>query len=137
MADVQPERRRRSRFGPEPLPASALRTHCVSVRLAPDELARLDTERGPYRRGEWLRMAWQRALPPAPPPELNRQAWVEASRIAANLNQLVLALRNAGHDKAAGLADLAYHELAAFRAALVGAAQASAFAAADDEEGDE
>lgn len=81
-------RRRRSRYGPAPLPADALRTHCVSVRLAPAELAELDSQRGPYRRGEWLRLAWQRALPPAPPPELNRRAWAELARAAANLNQL-------------------------------------------------
>ncbi len=124
-------RRRRSRYGPAPLPADALRTHCVSVRLAPAELAELDRQRGPYRRGEWLRLAWQRALPPAPPPELNRRAWAELARAAANLNQLAHHLNGlavAGAEPTAADVTEVARALADFRAALIGA-QAS-----DDEE---
>ncbi|MEF6206920.1 ATP-binding protein, partial [Escherichia coli] len=34
-----------------------VRTHCVSVRLNEEELSILDSKRGPYKKGEWLRMA--------------------------------------------------------------------------------
>lgn len=109
-------RRRRSRYGPAPLPADALRTHCVSVRLAPAELAELDRQRGRYRRGEWLRLAWQRALPPTIP-EVNREAWAALARTAANLNQIAHRL-NVGD--ALPLAEVRA-ALDAFRRDLIGA----------------
>lgn len=118
------DRRRRSRYGPAPLPADALRTHCVSVRLSPSELAELDRQRGPHQRGAWLRLAWQRALPPAPPPELNRRAWAELARAAANLNQLAHHLNGlavAGAEATAADVAAVAEALAVFRATLIGA----------------
>lgn len=109
---------RRRRTGPKPLPATEKRNRCVSVRLNDSELAALDAKRGPYQRGEWFRMAALHRLPPMIP-EVNRQAWVELSRSASNLNQIAKKL-NEGDQ-----ADIEQirKELAAFRAALIGTDQ--------------
>jgi hypothetical protein len=48
---------RRRRHGPEPLPRGERRTHTISVRLNPMELALLDAKRGRLARGEWMRAA--------------------------------------------------------------------------------
>jgi len=91
---------RRSRRGPVPLGAEAKRGHTVSVRLNPAELALLDDRRAGVRmqRGEYLRSAALHALPPTVP-EVNRAAWVELARTAANLNQIAHRM-NAGHEVA-------------------------------------
>lgn len=112
----EPAKRKR-RHGPEPLPADLKRDHCVSVRMNSGELAKLDIDRGKTPRGEWLRLAWECALPPAPAPELNREAWVELSRAASNLNQLAKRLNEGGEADAQEI----LAELAAFRASLIGA----------------
>ena len=77
---------KRSRRGPKPLPTDETRTHCVSVRLNAVELATLDSQRGLMQRGEYLRVAALHRLPPVVP-EINKNAWVELSRLSANLNQ--------------------------------------------------
>jgi hypothetical protein len=106
---------RKHRRGPHPKDAAELRSHCVSVRLNAAELKTLDGNRGVFQRGEWLRMASIDQLPPSPPPALNREAWLELSRAAANLNQIARAL-NAGEsvDVTDTLA-----KLAAFRERLI------------------
>lgn len=106
---------RRRRTGPAPLPPDEKRSHCVSVRVNADELAALDAKRGPYLRGEWLRMAALDRLPPIVP-EINREAWVNLARAAANLNQLSRYLNDGGDAETEEIRA----ELAAFRAALVG-----------------
>lgn len=80
-----------SRRGPDCALPEDKREHCVSVRLNQQELWELDRHRGPYRRGEWMRMA---AFGNAPRqvPEVNRTAWVELARLAANLNQYQAAI---------------------------------------------
>lgn len=113
---LEPAKRKR-RHGPEPLPADVRRGHCVSVRMNERELAKLDMDRGKTPRGEWLRLAWECALPPAPAPELNREAWVELSRAASNLNQLAKRLNEGGEAEAEEI----LAELARFRASLIGA----------------
>lgn len=87
---------KRRRRGPAPLDAADKRRHSVSVRLNDAELARLDALREPVRmqRGEYLRAAALHRLPPSIP-AVNRQAWAELARTAANLNQLAHRL-NAG-----------------------------------------
>lgn len=65
-----------------------LRTHCVSVRLNDLEMASLDKARGGHTRGSYLRDCWLDSKPASPIPALNRQAWIELSRAASNLNQL-------------------------------------------------
>lgn len=94
-AHVAPDRS--ARRGPVPLPPGKLRGHCVSVRLNGWELAHLDAQRGRFQRGEWLRMAALDQLPPTVP-EANVQAWVELSRLAANLNQAQTAINRGDSD---------------------------------------
>jgi len=77
---------RAARRGPVPLSAADRRGHCVSVRLNGRELAQLDTQRGQFQRGEWLRMAALDQLPPTVP-EANVHAWAALARLAGNLNQ--------------------------------------------------
>ena len=86
---------RRRRHGPEPLPAEALRAHCVSVRLNPAELALLDAKRGRLARGEWLRAAALHHLPPPPPDPIALDQWQQLSRVGANLNQIAAAINSA------------------------------------------
>lgn len=86
----------RRRHGPEKLSADRKRNFCVSVRMNIGELAGLDNKRGRVPRGEWLRLCAEHKLPPSIPP-LNRQAWIELSRSASNLNQLSKKL-NAGDE---------------------------------------
>ncbi|ECP5840398.1 ATP-binding protein, partial [Salmonella enterica] len=65
-----------------------VRTHCVSVRLNEEELSILDSKRGPYKKGEWLRMASLNKLPPVLP-EINREAWVKLGNLSQDLNRLL------------------------------------------------
>lgn len=83
------ERRRAARRGPVPSAPEELRTHHVSTRLSPAELAQLDELRGKVRmqRGEFLRAAALHQLPPSIP-ALNIEAWQSLARASANLNQL-------------------------------------------------
>ena len=84
-ADITKRRRR----GPQPLPAGEKRLHSVSVRLNDAELARLDEQCSSIKmqRGEYLRAAALHRLPPTIP-AINREAWTELAREAANLNQI-------------------------------------------------
>ena len=82
---------KRSRRGPKPLPTDETRTHCVSVRLNVVELAQLDSQCGEMQRGEYLRVAALHRLPSVVP-EINKNAWVELSRLSANLNQYQAAI---------------------------------------------
>lgn len=107
---------RKSRRGPAPIPPEQRRTHCVSVRLSAAELIHLDAKRGQYQRGEWLRMAALDKLPPTIP-AINREAWTQLARSAANLNQIARHLNEGGAVMLDELAD----ELAEFRRALIGA----------------
>lgn len=85
MTTDESKRRRR---GPAPLDAADKRGHTVSVRLNEAELARLDLLRDAVQmqRGEYLRAAALHRLPPTIP-AINREAWAELAREAANLNQ--------------------------------------------------
>lgn len=79
-----PKRRR----GPKPIGSVLLRSHTVSVRLNSAELADLDSARVGVKmqRGEYLRSASRGVLPPTIP-QINREAWSNLARVAANLNQ--------------------------------------------------
>lgn len=78
----------RRKSGPKPLALADKRDHCVSVRLNSAELADLDAARASVRmqRGEYLRSASRGVLPPTIP-QINREAWANLARVAANLNQ--------------------------------------------------
>ncbi|STR32751.1 Uncharacterised protein [Klebsiella grimontii] len=60
----------------------------VSVRLNEEELSILDSKRGPYKKGEWLRMASLNKLPPVLP-EINREAWIKLGNLSQDLNRLL------------------------------------------------
>lgn len=102
---------KRRRRGPAPLDAADKRRHSVSVRLNDAELARLDALRETVRmqRGEYLRAAALHRLPPSIP-AVNRRAWAELARTAANLNQLAHRL-NAGEAPALAEVRAAVEEL--------------------------
>ncbi|WP_077259493.1 MULTISPECIES: ATP-binding protein [Enterobacteriaceae] len=82
---------KRGKFNPAKLPRTEIRTHCISVRLNEEELSILNNKRGPYKKGEWLRMASLNKLPPVLP-EINRVAWTELGRLAQGLNHLLTPL---------------------------------------------
>ncbi len=77
--------------GPAPKPKSEHRNTRVSVYFSDDELAALDHRRGGRSRGQWLREAGLGELP-ALVPELNREAWVDLSRVAGLLGRYVVAI---------------------------------------------
>ena len=96
----------------------SIRTHCVSVRFSPTELALLDSQRGRMRRGAYLRSTWGHNAP-APVPAINLDAWRQLARAAANLNQLAYAVNSGRVPELSSIRA----ELATFRSALVGPAQ--------------
>ncbi|HDU3014304.1 TPA: hypothetical protein RHF50_002085 [Klebsiella pneumoniae] len=67
----------------------SLRIHCVSVRLNNAELSKLNTLRGDYAKGEWLRMASLQKLPTIVPP-INVEAWKTLGEINQKLNRIAL-----------------------------------------------
>lgn len=81
--------------GPKLLDPKDKRTHTVSVRMNEAELDNLDALRAPRKlqRGAYMRAAFLESLPPSVP-ELNKVAWLELSKSAANLNQIAKALNN-------------------------------------------
>lgn len=50
--------------GPHKIDETDYRNHCVSVRFNDAELAILESKRGKYAKGEWLRMSCLDKLPP-------------------------------------------------------------------------
>ncbi|EHS1707960.1 ATP-binding protein, partial [Escherichia coli] len=69
-------------------PENEIRHHCISVRLNEEELIILDSKRGQYKKGEWLRMASLNKLPPVLP-EINREAWIKLGSLSQDLNYLL------------------------------------------------
>lgn len=63
------------------------RKYCISVRLNNKELEILNVNRGSYKKGEWLRMAFLRKLPSIIP-EINIEAWRGLSDISQKLNRI-------------------------------------------------
>jgi len=68
-----------------------LRTHCVSVRLNNKELKKLNSLRGNYAKGEWLRMTFIHKLP-AIVPSINVATWKALAEINQKLNRIVICL---------------------------------------------
>jgi len=79
----------RGNFSTNKIPTEALRSYCISVRLNNEELSLLNTKRGRYRKGEWLRMASLQKLPPIIP-AINTEAWKALSEISQNLIRIAL-----------------------------------------------
>ncbi len=111
-------------------PPAALRTHTISVRVNGAERAELERRRaatGLREMGAYLRAAVLARHPPrAVVPEINRCAWQELARTAANVNQLTAHLNGGGRLDATGTARLAIvledlrGEVEALRLALLG-----------------
>ncbi len=100
------------------------RRHAVMMRVNDAELAEIDTRRGDYDRGEFLRMSLfgmkqARPRPMTMIPELNQSAWLELSRSSSNLNQIARHLNEAGI-QSADLPQIIIL-LTQFRDALIGA----------------
>ena len=79
---------KRGKFHTDKLPDNEIRSHCISVRLNEEELIILDSKRGQYKKGEWLRIASLNKLPPVLP-EINREAWVKLGNLSQDLNRLL------------------------------------------------
>lgn len=79
---------KRGKFHTDKLPDNEIRSHCISVRLNEEELIILDSKRGQYKKGEWLRMASLNKLPPVLR-EINREAWVKLGNLSQDLNHLL------------------------------------------------
>ena len=96
MQTSEPPNLPKRKRGQKPVGSAVLRLHTVSVRLNSAELAWLDGVRGAVKmaRGEYLRHASRGKLPPTIP-QINREAWANLARVAANLNQYQHAI-NAG-----------------------------------------
>ena len=109
--------KQKSKRGRKQLPRDAQRRHCVAARLTDEELAVCDDRRGLATRGEWLRLAALKALPPPPPPPINVQTARELSRVAGNLATISTAMRGGEYKE---LADI-HSAVAALAAALLGA----------------
>lgn len=103
--------------GRKALPQEDKRTHVVSVRVNGSELSIIDDRRGGMQRGTWLRHAAFQSEAIKSVPELNRQAYMELARAAANLNQLA---HRANANQVIDISDLT-ERLSSFRLALLGA----------------
>jgi len=117
---LAPAGERPGRRGPASLPAGEKRLHCVSVRLNARELTQLDSVRGQFQRGTWLRIAALDHLPPSVP-EVNAQAWAELARLAANFNQAQASINRGATDdhKTSQLKEIA-QAVSALRRQLIG-----------------
>ncbi|KEL09018.1 hypothetical protein [Escherichia coli] len=79
---------KRGKFHTDKFPENEIRHHCISVRLNEEELIILDSKRGQYKKGEWLRMASLNNPPPVLP-EINREAWIKLGSLSQDLNYLL------------------------------------------------
>lgn len=70
---------------------TTLRIHCVSVRLNNKELTKLNSLRGSYAKGEWLRMTFNHELP-AIVPSINVATWKSLAEINQKLSRIVIHL---------------------------------------------
>lgn len=91
----------------------SLRTYCVSVRLNNAELNKLNTLRGDYAKGEWLRMASLQKLPTIVPP-INVEAWKTLGEINQKLNRIALHIDSKSKDS-----KLTHTELFAVRRQII------------------
>lgn len=88
---------KRGKFHTDKLPENEIRHHRISVRLNAEELIILDSKRGQFKKGEWLRMASLNKLPPVLP-EINREAWIKLGSLSQDLNHLLSHLESKSPD---------------------------------------
>lgn len=96
---------KRGKFHTDKLPDNEIRHHCVSVRLNEEELMFLDSKRGHYKKGEWLRMASLNKLPPVLP-EINHETWIKLGSLSQDLNYLLNHLDKKSPDSELTLTEL-------------------------------
>ena len=111
----------KTKRGPKPKPAAKQQTVQVMVRLTEDEANALDDKRGKVPRGTFIRNAYLNSGSLSVP-EINRDAYVELSRSASNLNQIARQLNDSGKL----YIDELKEELRAFRLSLRGVADEGA-----------
>jgi hypothetical protein len=114
---INEERRKRRGRNHVPDP----RTYCISVRLNNSELRLLNSKKGDYAAGEWLRCSGLDRLPPVVP-QPNIDKWQALANAGNNLNQIARQLNRSGllsEDDAAELDEIR-NALIEFRAALLG-----------------
>jgi hypothetical protein len=102
--------------GPEPKPENELRSVRLSVFMTEVEAAEIERRAGlvKMRTPAYLREAGLDRLPPTVP-ELNRTAWTQLAKAAANLNQIARHLNSDDHPAFADIRDA----LAKFRVSLL------------------
>ena len=94
---------RRGRRGPEPKSLDEIRSRRFSIRFTEDEFNAIKDRAGsdnPKVIAEFIRRSSlnkKLPMPPAPIPELNRDAWLYLARSASNLNQIAKRL-NSGEE---------------------------------------
>lgn len=103
---------KQQKVGRKRLPTNEKRDYTVSVRLSDVERERLERERGSMQRGTFLRNCW---LGVRPVPAVNRELWVELSRVGSNLNQIAHKLNIS---ESVEMAE-ALHALSEFRSVLI------------------
>lgn len=137
---LPPKKRRR---GPTPKPLTELRNHRISIYLTDEELIALVAQAFPGEdvdpKKKGLRQALARYMRDAtfdriPPqiPAINREAWIELSRLAGNFNGYLVAIKQ-GHaqgmlpDLIVGIRD----QVQVLRRELIGISSATADEAKD------
>jgi hypothetical protein len=102
------------------IPKSEPREIKITVRLNPEELKMLDQKRGIVPRSTFFRKNLIHAKIPAGVPKINRQAYIETARWAANLNQISHFFHMHGDEiPAEGVREI-YSYLKKFRLKLIG-----------------
>lgn len=105
------------------LPAESLRTKTIGVRVNAAELAAIQAKAAQVGLppAQWLRTAAlsQAVLRPLVP-EINRQAYAELTRLAANLNQMARAAHAGQIVSASGLLEILQRQVRLLRKELLG-----------------
>jgi hypothetical protein len=92
----------------------------ITIRLNPEELKMLDQKRGIVPRATFFRKNLIHAKIPPQVPEVNRKAYLETARWAANLNQISHFFHMHGDEIQARGTEEIYSYLKKFRAKLIG-----------------
>ena len=92
----------------------------ITVRLNPEELKILDNKRGIVPRATFFRKNLVKAKIPAAVPSINRKAYLETARWAANLNQISHFFHMHGDEIQARGTEEIYSYLKKFRGQLIG-----------------
>lgn len=106
----------KNRRGPKPKTDDKKQSVPVMLRLTEDEINALDEARGSTPRGTYIRNVYLQRGGMQSIPTVNRDAYAQLARSAANINQLARYLNGGGEAEAIEIA----RELADFRRKLIG-----------------